>query len=1044
MAVREIIHRLKLSGEEFSRSYRAQMDEVRTESQKAGEDAGERFAGGFRLKHAAIAAAAGAAGTAVANAINRSLDLATDLDKTSKELGVGVERLQEWRYAAQQSGIAANDLDTNLGKLTQRIGQANEGNRAAQQSFVDVGIGFQTMGGAARSTEAVFMDVIQRLHDVEDPAKRAALGSALLGDNFATMEPLIRGGADGVRAATAEIHSLNGVLSSEQIRELHVTNAKLEQMKAVLSVRIAGIVAENTGAIIALGDGLGYVAQKAADAVTWYQKWTLTRGLRQAENVRDGWFTSDKDSAEAEKLAARYRRALAGMNDDKPNVLRAPGASQLPDWMTGTASVPPVVSPATLRRSGGGGSRPRGGSQGPSEAEREAERQAKEAVRNEEAFADAVRKTIQAQEDSAWIESVRGEAGEAASAGEAARLALIRQIPELEHKTVEELGKALGYTEKIIEARRTELQMRIDQGDVAESEAAARASEAKRQQLDKARIDKMEREYERAFSNLAGMWEDLFTGGTDRIWGNFKRQGMTIISEIAAEYTLALLSGQGTPDFNTVTSGALGRSPIGSIFGAGRTLFGTPANDNGGGITVTRGGGFNFGGAGIVAGDQPRPEMVGASGGLAGAVSSVMGPLALASAANSLIGDIFGFEGGPLGILTGLFTSTKRGSAIVGGNAGQLGIQGFYGNSGSRKDAAAGGANSLIGMIEQIADALGGDINSSVGAVSLGMREGNWRVDSQGRGYTKLSGNPDVRDFGADQEGAIRYAVSVMLERGVVDGITDASKKILASGQDLEKAIEKAVLIESVPDLLRQRLDPLGYALDEVYKKFVDLADALHEGGANAEQLAQAKQLWELERDEVIARTGGGSDTLQGFRSSLMIGSDSPLSLREQQAAAESAFAPFQSQISTAQAARAEVDRLKASGASAAEIATAEEAARVAAYKIDQSGFQTSAQNYLGLSRQINASGGSFFGDFNRINNLTGTAIGLIDAAGTRPTETRDPFTEATAKNTGDIVNMSADQTALLKQVADGITALNDNFAHMSPNWLGQARGYAS
>jgi hypothetical protein len=543
--------------------------------------------------------------------------------------------------------------------------------------------------------------------------------------------------------------------------------------------------------------------------------------------------------------------------------------------------------------------------------------------------------------------------------------------------------------------------------------------------------------------NLADLYRDLFSDGVDGIWDRFKDAGKEALAIVAAQFTLAALSGQGGPfHVQGALGAAMGRSPLGSIFGGMGGFGRSPANDNGfpmpsraGGFpggtppingdpghwTVPMGGGpmplpgaaakrSLLDQAGVTLGGAALGNMIGGGGGATGQIGSMIGAFggqALGSgiaALGAFGGPIGAIAGGLVGtLLGGALSSTKRGSAIIGGGAnGQLGISGFYGNSSGRKDAAAGSASSLIDSIYQIADALGADVDASKGKVSVGMRNGEWFVDPQGRGYTKASKFRDIRGFGQDEGAAREAAISDLLADGVLKGISAASQRILQNrGGDLEAAIEKALLIESVPKLLRERLDPLGAALDTVYDKFKQLADALREGGASAEQIADARQLWELEKADAIAAIGEASGQLKDYLASLNVGSNSPLSLRRQRAEAETRFAGFEDQVEAARAARDEVERLRGAGAGASEIDAAERAARAAAGKIDQQGLTGSSQQLLDILRQSEASGGGYFAGFDRVRALLGDSISLVDSAAARGTTERDPFVQETAINTG-------------------------------------------
>lgn len=64
---------------------------------------------------------------------------------------------------------------------------------------------------------------------------------------------------------------------------------------------------------------------------------------------------------------------------------------------------------------------------------------------------------------------------------------------------------------------------------------------------------------------LAGIFTDLFDGGTDRVWDNFKRAGLQVIAQVAAQFLVSLVGGGGG-GFNI---GSVFSTAIGSVFGFG-------------------------------------------------------------------------------------------------------------------------------------------------------------------------------------------------------------------------------------------------------------------------------------------------------------------------------------------------------------------------------------------------------------------------------------------------------------------------------------------
>jgi len=1116
VARNDIIVKLRLAGEQFDRDFKVKFQDLTNAADQASGDAGAR-AGSTFTKGFLGAAGLGALGAAIGTAISSSADLGAEIASTSRQFNIGAEQLQVWRQAAQTAGISTDNFNDQLANLTQKIGEANAGNRQAQQGFVDLGVSFQTVSGQARATDAVMLDLAKRIAAIEDPADRMRLGAQLLGDEFQILYPLLLKGADGFNVAAAEVDRFGGALSAKEIQDLQATNAKIEELKNQLSRSVAKVVADNAESINALADSLFTLADGAIKATGEFVKFidTEQRYRNSVASLPQG-LSPDQRAAAVGDLNRRFGRRetvtgsyLGGLITTKdvrfePNALSDPsvfgsrtfGQTLLDEFAQArqgpAGSAPPRVTGISQRRTGGGGAR----NPTQSAAEREAERAAKEAIRNEEQLRDAIARTLRAQEDSAEVARIRTEQGDEAAARAEAELGFLRQHPLAVNETVEALAKALGITKELTQADRDRLQLLIDQGNAAQKatgDAAAQKAraeqdrEAKRQAEEAERLAEQQAEvfrrlHEQAILDVADFYEIAFRGGTKDLWRSFKDEGTRIIAEIAAQWTLAMLSGQGF-NLNSALGGAMNRSPLASIFMGAGGGFGA-ANDNGlfngptmtgfgGGIFGIGGGGSGSGGGGLLPSGGILPttgggfdatlrtpflKSPGFALGLGTLTTSLVGG-GQASQLGGLVGSIggqalgssiaaLGSFGGPIGAIAGallgsvlpkVLSSPKRASVTVGGLGGTLGITGRQGNSSARDQTATAGAGSLIDAIFQIADQLGGEVDASRGSVSFGMRKNSFRVDPRGGGATKI-GNGAI-DFGSDQEAAIRFAIQDLIRDGVVTGISQASQNLLSKGGDLDQQIEKALLIEQIPKLLRQRLDPLGAALDDLYDKFKKVNDALIEGSASAEQIAQARQLWELEKADAIASIGAASQTLKDFLASLNAGSNSPLSLREQREEAERQLQPFIAQISAAEAARAEAERLRGSGASAADIAAAEERARAAAGAINQDGFTQASQLLLSISRQSNASSGAFFSDFDRIRALTGQAIGFVDQASARGADTRDPFGSAIAKNTQDAAYILADQTAILNRILE---AINDNGVRGGPasDFIGAPRAY--
>lgn len=496
-------------------------------------------------------------------------------------------------------------------------------------------------------------------------------------------------------------------------------------------------------------------------------------------------------------------------------------------------------------------------------------------------------------------------------------------------------------------------------GGVVEKAVEEGQKKIKQMQEDQAR------EQKRQFEDLATFWERAFSSGGKSIWADFKQMGRRVLSELAAQATISFLGNIG---------GGRSGGGIGGLFSGIGQMFG-------------------LGGSG---------QQGGSAAGFAnlGALSANMGPVAAAVALNQTVGKLFGSDQikhgglltalfGPLGLA---FGSAKKGSATLGFADGTLGLGSTRGNSRSRIEGASNGINSIADMLTQVADALGGSI-SGAGSVSLGIRKKTYVVDPTGQGRTKGAGVLKFKDEQAAIEAAFRDALS----DGVIAGISAASQRILQAGGNIDKAIEKAALIESIPKALKARLNPVGAALTELNDKWDKTIAALKEGGASAEQMADAEKLYRLEREEAMK---AANDNLKEFIASLNYGPSSTYSLIDQQKAARADLETYLGKINSGDFAG-----------------------------VDQQRYLQLAQQYLDITREIDGSGTSWFSSVDELRNATqrladGLSASTAEAA-------RDPFAqinaanaESTAANTLATAEILAQQSGQLANIENYLAAL--------------------
>jgi hypothetical protein len=82
---------------------------------------------------------------------------------------------------------------------------------------------------------------------------------------------MLSGGSKALNELAAAADKLGIVLSDEQIQKADETADKLDALKTVLSARIAGVVADNSSAILGLANALVALVGKLGTALRAYQ-----------------------------------------------------------------------------------------------------------------------------------------------------------------------------------------------------------------------------------------------------------------------------------------------------------------------------------------------------------------------------------------------------------------------------------------------------------------------------------------------------------------------------------------------------------------------------------------------------------------------------------------------------------------------------------------------------------------------------------------------------------------------------------------------------
>lgn len=184
---------------------------------------------------------------ALANSVAKAGD---DIVNTAAKANIGIEQLQELRYAGERHGMDASAMDTTLVTMTRRIGHAARGAGPAVKSLAALGLSAEALGRMA--PEKALGIIGDALNQIDDDALRISHASQIFNvSGGAAMLQVLKGGSEGLREM-AKQSRLTGYVLSEQIvldgaefrEQLSMAQLSITGLKNVLGAELMPAITE--------------------------------------------------------------------------------------------------------------------------------------------------------------------------------------------------------------------------------------------------------------------------------------------------------------------------------------------------------------------------------------------------------------------------------------------------------------------------------------------------------------------------------------------------------------------------------------------------------------------------------------------------------------------------------------------------------------------------------------------------------------------------------------------------------------------------------
>ena len=209
---------------------KAAFNNFKTEVGKAEGAMGKFKAGGkaaldtVKANAATFALAAGASiATFAVKAIGDFNDVALAAGELADATGLTVEEASRLAEVAGDIGIETGALETSIGKMNKVLGNSPE-------LFEELGVQVAYADDGAIDANETFLNTIDRLNKIKDPAERARVASELLGKGWQSMSELIAGGSDKLRSSLAEVSDAK-VINTEELEKARRFRSSMDNLK---------------------------------------------------------------------------------------------------------------------------------------------------------------------------------------------------------------------------------------------------------------------------------------------------------------------------------------------------------------------------------------------------------------------------------------------------------------------------------------------------------------------------------------------------------------------------------------------------------------------------------------------------------------------------------------------------------------------------------------------------------------------------------------------------------------------------------------------
>ena len=174
-----------------------------------------------------MVAAGAAVGGALVGMTAKITETTGAIQDSADRTGMSAEEFQKWSFAAEQSGMSAETLESAMIKQQKAFAEAKTGSEGMGEAYAKLGIDISSIG----SSSEAFDQVMAKMAGMTDESERNALANDIFGKSYAELTPLLNEGAEGMDELKQKAVDLGGVMSNDTVSAGEALGDTLDQMK---------------------------------------------------------------------------------------------------------------------------------------------------------------------------------------------------------------------------------------------------------------------------------------------------------------------------------------------------------------------------------------------------------------------------------------------------------------------------------------------------------------------------------------------------------------------------------------------------------------------------------------------------------------------------------------------------------------------------------------------------------------------------------------------------------------------------------------------